>query len=507
MKAVAMGQSELLLEVLAAPQPGAGEQHHKGSPMPFTRNLSLTTALSAATFTLLAFAGTTLAAPAPAAATSSDWRENYAYHVGVLAYTYGYPALHLAELRYGTDRAAGGLMLNTFKHYRKLSDLNWKQGGSPNRDTLYSSAFVNLNKGPVVVSVGNAGTRYYSLALNEFYSDVIGYIGTRATGNEAGAYLLASSDWQGQPPADVKAIYRSPTPWVLLAGRVEAHSDADLDDANRLQDSFRITPLADWGKPAASAPVPVAPMTPELNKNDPLAAFKTMNLAMTENPPPAQDQALMKLFAEVNLGPGHSPAELDSLDPGTRQGLARAIVDGKKLLVDVTQAGGRTKTSNGWAYGQENWGRMAQAGDYLGRAATQSYSGIIENYVEEAVKLRTYTDEQGRPLDGDSRYVIHFTADQLPQVDAFWSLTAYGPDYNLLDTPAKRFAITDHQPLQKGADGSLTLYLQKDSPGADKESNWISLAKGPFNLFLRAYLPHRSLIEQSWQPPAIQRLN
>jgi hypothetical protein len=163
---------------------------------------------------------------------------------------------------------------------------------------------------------------------------------------------------------------------------------------------------------------------------------------------------------------------------------------------------------NGWSYNPSNWGRMAESGDFLGRAATQSLSGGIENLIEEAVKLRTFTDDQGRPLDGSKRYILKFSADQIPKVDAFWSITLYDNRFNLVQNDADKYAVRDIDPdLAYGDDGSLTIYLQSQPP-TEESVNWIPTpADSGFNLFFRAYLPDQAFIDQTYEPPAVEQID
>jgi hypothetical protein len=237
----------------------------------------------------------------------------------------------------------------------------------------------------------------------------------------------------------------------------------------------------------------------------PLADFCTMNAAMRENPPPDRDAALMCQFAQVGLGP-LAQTTLESLDEATRRGLSRALEDGPELLAKVAKTGGNTRQANNWFYGDKNWGRMAEAGDFLGRASPQAYSGIIEHWVEQCTKLRTFVDAQNQALGGQHRYTLCFAPDEIPQAHAFWSITVYDERFNLADNPIQRYAIGSlSQGLKFGADGSLTIVLQHDRPAPELEANWLPVPLGKFNLFLRAYLPGPRVLNQSYAPPDVQK--
>ena len=183
------------------------------------------------------------------------------------------------------------------------------------------------------------------------------------------------------------------------------------------------------------------------------------------------------------------------------------------LLARVATAGGSitnaTKVRNNWFYGASNWGRMAADGDFLGRAGTQAFSGITEHLIEETVKLRTFADADGVPLNGDNNYVIHFSKDEIPVAKSFWSVTLYDEKFNLVYNEAGRYTFGDKVPgLQYGSDGSLTIYIQSEKPLGDKAANWLPAPKGKdFNLFLRAYFPGKTLLDQSYVAPPVRRVN
>ncbi len=451
--------------------------------------------------------------PAQPAATA-DWQEEFAYVTGMGAYIYGFPAIMYANLRHQWIAGRQGpisMGVNEYWHSRTLSDPRMQYGGSPNRETPYSLAFIDVANEPVVLTVPeNPERRYYTLQLVDFYSDTVGYIGVRATRNVAGDYLLAGPGWKGKVPKEIKGVYRSWTPWLLIAGRTYSDgTEADLIKVREFQDGYRITPLGRYGKPGAN----VASRRDVLDvwpKTDPLGAFKLMNAAMKENPPLPRDEALMKQFALVGLGP-LAKGDIDALDPAIKRGLQRAIADGDALLGRVAKAGGSivgaTRVRNNWFYGASNWGRMAADADFLGRAGTQAFSGITEHLIEESVKLRTFVDAEGAPLNGDHRYVIRFTKEQIPVAKSFWSVTLYDERFNLVYNDAGRYSFGDKVPgLVYGTDGSLEIYIQPDRPEGDKAANWLPSPRGKdFNLFMRTYFPGPTLLDQSYVPPPVRK--
>jgi hypothetical protein len=458
------------------------------------------------------------AAEAPTAKIASPtpmaWNEEFAYLTGMQAYIYGYPPIYYAELRHqwiGLGKGGVSMAVNQYWHSRNLTDPKFQYGGSPNRETPYSLAMINVGQEPIVLTVPpNPEKRYYCLQLTDFYSDTVGYIGVRETNNVPGDYLVVGPNWKGKVPKSVhKKVISSWTPWVSVFGRTFTDgTEADLVKMRAFQDGYKITPLSQYGKSVKATES--HDVLAVAAKSDPLGQLKTMNAVMKENPPTARDTALMKQFALVGLGP-MAKGDIESLDPAIKRGLARAIVDGRSLLQRTSSVGGSiigaTRTENGWFYGPSNWGRMAADGDFFGRAATQAFSGIVEHLIEEVVKLRTFVDADGQPLNSANRYVIHFTKDQIPVAKSFWSVTMYDERFNLVQNDAGRYTFGDTVPgLKYGADGSLTIYIQRDKPEGDKAANWLPSPKeGDFNLFLRAYFPGPKLVDQTYTAPPVRK--
>ena len=438
----------------------------------------------------------------------TDWREEYAYTLGLQAYIYGFPWVFLPQLRWQwvTQPAQSEMTpyaaLNHFWHAKALADATYRDGGSPNNDTMYSIAWVDVREESVVLSHPDMGERYYTFELASLDSDNFAYVGTRTTGSPAGHYAIVGPGWKGSLPPGVNALAPSRTPSVLILGRTLVDGPQDVANVRALQAHYQLTPLSLWGQPGAQVPEDRHVWQPFNPKTDPLAAWKTMNRAMTEEPPEARHAALLKLFATIGVGPNQ---QVERLDEASQRGLARAAEEGPKLLAAVITQGGSSKWVNGWLYPPPIMGRAGLHDDFLTRAAIQCLGGIIANDPEEAVYLNVQTDGQGQPLTGDKRYRLHFAPDGLPKVNAFWSLTLYGKDNNLVANPLNRYSIGDRTPgLRRDPDGGLTLSVQSDPPGAEQASNWLPAPKAPFYLILRTYLPAREIVEQTWQPPALQ---
>jgi hypothetical protein len=228
-----------------------------------------------------------------------------------------------------------------------------------------------------------------------------------------------------------------------------------------------------------------------------------MNATMAENPPPSRHELLLSQFAQIGIGPG---LDVTKLDEATKRGLARAGVDGRNLLDAAIRQGARQKNVNGWKYPPPDMGRAGDKDDFLLRSALQCMWGIVANDPAEAIYLNTSTDPDGQQLNGNDRYVMHFPAGGLPKVKAFWSITLYDARHNLVANPIKRYALGDRDKLKFNIEGSLDVFIQNESPGADKEASWLPAPTGEFNLVLRCYLPGLDIQEQRWIPPAVKKV-
>jgi len=228
-----------------------------------------------------------------------------------------------------------------------------------------------------------------------------------------------------------------------------------------------------------------------------------MHRAMTESPPNVPDQqSLLPSFATIGVGPGQ---DVEAMDDATKQGLERAAQEAMAIMHGFNLAGGTGHRVNGWTYPPAVLGRAGQYDEFLTRAAAQCWAGIVANDPEEAIYLNTSTDEEGIQLTGANAYVMRFPPNGLPDVGAFWSVSMYGMDHNLVDNPLNRYKVGTYPEgiMRFDPDGSLTIYVQYESPGVDGESNWLPSPAGDFYLILRTYLPGASILDQTWEPPAV----
>lgn len=398
---------------------------------------------------------------------------------------------------------------NVFSHIRE----RLRPGGSrvvmPNNDTLYSNAWLDLSAGPLVLQAPPSLGRYYVLGLLDYYTNPFAHIGTRTTGQDAVQVLLTPPGWRGVVPEAFRAPGRhqqAPTPWVWLIGRVMVDSDADLPGATRFQDGLVLRTLADWeiGRPGEARRFDA-----RHDSKQPFgwAHFLTLvNDALAQCPPPEREQALVQGWRSLGMG-ANLPVNPPELRDVVRQGWEAAQTQVLRLLESPADRLGRDTPVRGWIPSVMPLA-PAFGGDHLRRAHIAHQAiGAVEP--AEAVYPRCDTDRDGKVLDGHHRYRLHFGPEQLPPVDAFWSITLYdATDKMLVDNPIDRYAIGDRTPgLHLEPDGGLTLWLQYLAPESpEQRANWLPTPAGGFVLCLRAYLPHPALLDGTHRLPAPERL-
>jgi len=436
-----------------------------------------------------------------------DWRAEYTYALGLQAFIYGFPYMYMAQLRYSwTTQPRNPELIpysavDHFWHASNVLDATYQDGGSPNNDTMYSVAWVDVSDEPVILSHPDIpDDRYFTFEHSAVHSDNFAYVGRRTTGNKAGDYAIIGPGWEGQLPEGVTTLPQSPTPWVMILGRTLVDGPDDVPNVRKLQEEYRLTPLSLWGT-ESEVPERRDVMQPFDQQKDPLAPWKTLNAMLAENPPPPNHGQLMKQFATIGIGPGLNVEDQDEV---TKENLVRAAAAGRQLIEQNLQSGWSATYVNGWRYLNRRIGRAGD--DFLLRAAWQSLLGIVDNDPEEAVYVGLYTDGDGESLTGANSYEMRLAPGQEPPVDAFWSLTMYA-NYNLVPNPIDRYSLGDRSKgLKRDSDGGLTIYIQHDSPGEEKESNWLPAPEGTFNLFMRMYQPRQEVLDAKWAAPPVEKV-
>jgi hypothetical protein len=380
---------------------------------------------------------------------------------------------------------------------------------TPNSDTPYSFVGMDLRVEPFVVCNPEIEKgRYFSVQLIDFYTFNYGYMGSRTTGNGAGCFMIAGPSWKGDKPEGVTKVFRSETDFSIALIRTQLFNPADIDNVKKIQAGYRAMPLSKFqNKPAPPAAPEIA--WPKIDKTSADAdPFAYLNFVLTLCPPtgPAAVEIPMRgRFTKIGVEAG-KPFSVDKLTPEQKVELETGMKSGlEKIKQTVTTMG---TGENGWRVATKGFGdRKLYAGNFTLRAAA-AMAGIYGNDAVEALYPMLVTDSDGQKLDtSTNRYTLTFPAEKLPPANAFWSVTMYdGKTQLLIDNPINRYLINCPMlpDLKKNADGSLTLYIQKDSPGKDHESNWLPAPDGPPFIVMRVYWPKEAALNGSWKPPAVQ---
>jgi len=443
---------------------------------------------------------TLLAACALTGASAAPATQDDTVRLASEAYIFGYP-LVLMSITEDVSRARAGL--NQFIHLREFPDYTFRAVVRPNADTLYSGAWLDVGGEPVILSVPDTKGRYYLIQLMDAWSNTFAVTGSRTTGTKAGNFAIVGQHWSGHLPPGVTALH-SPTSTVWMIGRIQTNTASDYAFVHSLQDQILLTPWGDWGKPRKPNP-PEAKYRPtgrtplrEIEQMDTTAFFSRLSALMHRNPPAPADAPLVRRLARLGIEPGK---EFDPkrLPDDIRRALESGVREARKSLA---QAMPTSKHANGWDLNYD-WGKYGV--NYFLRASVARVA-LGANLPEDAVYPMVFTDSAGRPLEGTRRYILHFQKDQLPPVNAFWSLTVYDARGFFTENSIGRYAIGDRDHLHFNADGSLDIYLQHARPGPDKESNWLPVPSEPFNIAMRLYWPKPIVLNGTWAPPPVRRV-
>ena len=381
---------------------------------------------------------------------------------------------------------------------------------TPNSDTPYSMLWLDLRAEPMVISVPTVPTgRYYSVQLTDGNAYNYGYIGSRATGIEAGSYLVAGPDWKGETPPGIKKVFQSTTPFALTIFRTQLFNAGDMPNVAKVQAGYKAEPLSAFLKQPAPPAAPKIEFRPATTAGIKANFYEYLDAALQFVPEAPESKAIRARLATIGIGPGKTFAFKDlSLEHKAAVLLAMKEGDDK---VDKYLASGM-KDVNGWKVGSVFGDRAFYNGDWLKRAAAAK-GGIYGNDAIEAMYPMTRVDGTGETLDASKHnYTLTFPAGRLPPVNAFWSVTMYdGKTQLLIENPINRYLINSPMlsAMKKNRDGSLTLYIQKDSPGTAKEANWLPAPNGTIYLVMRLYWPKDtppSILppgEGTWKPPAV----
>jgi hypothetical protein len=443
--------------------------------------------------------------------------EQQAHAIGVDAYLYFYSPVTMDLTRKqltNVELGKGfGAPTNVFANVPAYPTAADRAVVRPNFDTLYSSAWLDLTKEPMVVSVPDTGGRYYLLPMLDMWTDVFASPGWRTTGTQAQTFVVAALGWRPdlrdrlidefKLPKDAQRI-DAPTPYVWIIGRTKTDGPQDYDAVHKIQAALKITPLSQWGK----TPEPVA------FKADPAVDMKTSPKVQVDrmpasqffayaaellklHPPHLTDEPIIAQIKKIGIEPGKS-FDVSKADPAIQRGLDSAPQDAQKLM--AWKLSTIARVANGWSM---NTDTMGVYGNYYLKRAVVTQLGLGANLPEDAIYPINLFDSGRQPLDGANNYTIHFDKSATPPANAFWSITLYDKDGLQVANSLNRFAVSSWMPFKYNGDGSLDLYFQNENPGADMESNWLPAPKGPFNLTMRLYAPRSEALTGKWNPPPV----
>lgn len=412
------------------------------------------------------------------------------------AYLYAFPLVIMDATKTAstnTETAGNGhAPINQFSHSKKTVDASFHTVVSPNVDTLYTQAWLDVSEEPMIYVVPEAD-RFYNVQVLDAWTN------TAAVLEEPGTYAITLDSWQGELPEGVQRV-NVPTPMVWTIARVVVSGEEDLPNVHALQDKMQLMTLSTYGVENYTAPkgtydpsndfVPlkkVVAMTPK-------EFFDKANALMETNPPAAEDAALLERLVAIHVGPGE---EFDESILGLGGGLRWKLMLLNLRTKLKKQAQNYAQKLGQWTYYGDPIGNFGTAYDYRTMVAMM---GLGANTTDIAIYPKTETDITGAALDGKKTYILHF--DELPSTveDGFWSVTAYGEDDFLIDNPIDRYCLNDRSGLKQNPDGSVDIILSKDAP--EDTTNWLPVGKGKFHLFLRIYKPDWDALS-SWKPATV----
>jgi hypothetical protein len=426
------------------------------------------------------------------------------------AYVYGYPMVDSYRIQYAyfVDRNNPEYKApwNQIRNIPRVFTPDDKAVQTPNSDTPYSMLGMDLRAEPLVLTVPPIEKeRYFSVQLIDLYTFNFDYIGSRTTGNEGGSFLIAGPNWQGKTPQGVKKVIRSETELALAAYRTQLFNPGDLDNVKKVQSGYKAQTLSAFlGQPAPNAAPAInfiKPLTPETQKTSP-EFFNILNFILQFCPTHPSEQQLMARFAGIGVGAGQTfdPSKLSpELNKSIQDGMADAWADFAALKNQVDKG----EVTSGDVFGTREYLKN----NYLYRMGA-AVVGIFGNSKLEAMYPMYGVDSGGQKLNGASRYSLRFAPGQLPPVHAFWSLTMYEmPASLLVANPLNRYLLNSPMlpQFKKDADGGLTLFIQNESPGKDKEANWLPAPKDAFAMAMRLYWPKDEAVEGKWTAPPLKR--
>jgi DNA sulfur modification protein DndE len=418
------------------------------------------------------------------------------------AYIYGLPLVIMdISRRQATNTTTVGAQapMNQFNFNPYFPTPDFHAVIRPNADTYYSSAWLDLTEGPVVLSLPNTNGRYHVMQIMDAFTNVFAAPGTRTTGNDGGKFLITGPNYVGDKPGGM-IEYQSSTNYVWILGRTQVNSKEDGEQVViPIMLQYKLTPVNSYTPPEFDPTVPAGSPNTIVENMSVEDFFNYLNRLLIINPPLPEDQSFMLKIKEIGVAPG-AKFELSKFNQEEQKAIKNVP---NNVLSQLKAQQSSLPIENGWSVlaGTGNYGT-----DYLFRAFV-AYFALGANLPEDALYPSCVTDESGSPLNGQNKYILHFEKGKLPPARAFWSLTMYGTDGFFIENELDRYNIGDRNNMSMNPDGSLDIYIQHDNPKGDKESNWLPAPSESFNMILRVYYPKEEMLNGTWKTPPVTNVS
>jgi len=427
------------------------------------------------------------------------------------AYVYGFPIVDSYRIQYDyfvdLNHPEFKAPWNQIRSIARVNTPEDKTIQTPNSDTPYSYAGLDLRAEPIVLTVpAIEKNRYFSVQLIDVYTHNFAYIGSRETGNDGGSFLIAGPGWEGAKPDGIKEVIRSETKLVMAQYRTQLFNSADLDNVKRVQGGYQVQSLSQFLGEAAPEAAPKIDFVKPITRDQQITSlefFKLLNFVLRSSPTHSSEQELMARFARLNIGPGLT-FDAENLSPELRKAVEDGMADAWEDFSALKMRIDAGEVTSGDLFGTREYLKN----NYIYRMAA-AVLGIFGNSVQEAMYPAYYVDGVGQPMDASKHdYTLHFAPGELPPANAFWSLTMYElPASLLVANPIDRYLINSPMlpELKRDADGGLTIYIQHESPGMDRKSNWLPAPDGPFIIMQRLYWPKTEALNGTWTEPPVTK--
>ena len=453
-------------------------------------------------------------AEADAKAVEAAAKELEAREIAIDAYIFAYPLVTMEITRRvstNVEKPEGSKApMGQFARLRNYPAVNDHTVTAPNADTLYTLTWLDVSKEPWIVSIPDMKNRFFLFPMLDGWTNVFQDPGKRTTGTKAQKYAITGPGWSGALPAGVTE-YKSPTGMVWVLGRIYCTgTPEDYKAVHALQDQVSAVPLSAYGKPYTPAPGKVDPAIDmkaprdQVNALDAASYFKLFAELLKTNPPAADDAPIVAKLAKIGIVPGQD-FDASKLEPAVAKGVAAAPKPAQEKISSLKEAivTGDAKVENGWMF----FSKTGLYGTGYRNRALITWYGLGANRLQDAVYPTSEGPDILKKYSGANKYVVRFYKGELPPANAFWSITMYDKDYFFVPNPINRYTVSSRNKFKTNADGSVDLYIQRESPGKDKEENWLPAPADAFVLMMRMYWPKEqppSILDGTWKPPEVK---